>query len=47
MVLGTQRSPMPPPSPTGTNTSGMTLIGNTPDGKPVYQDADGNQFVGS
>lgn len=47
LVLGTQRSPMPPPSPTGTNTSGMTLIGNTPDGKPVYQDADGNQFVGS
>jgi len=47
MVLGTQRVPPTPPVTGGPNTSGMTLIGNTPDGKPVYQDADGNQFVGS
>lgn len=47
MVLGSQRVPPTPPVTGGPNTSGMTLIGNTPDGKPVYQDADGNQFVGS
>jgi len=46
-VLGSQGVPPTPPVTGGPNTSGMTLIGNTPDGKPVYQDADGNQFVGS
>jgi hypothetical protein len=40
MVLGSQRQPITPTPP------GMTLIGNTPEGKPVYQDSDGNQFVG-
>ncbi|MDB0064319.1 hypothetical protein N9F47_03970 [Gammaproteobacteria bacterium] len=35
------------PNSAGSSTSGMTQVGNAPDGKPIYQDANGNTFVGS